>query len=145
MKKRHFLLLLLLLIFPNALSAQNNNLYYEVIRGERPPIDLTKVPYDAFEKGIVNIKFKSAVSKHLDATPVTLGSDKIVRFGLSSVDVLNVKYKTKKSSLLFSTKNSRKEFSQKYRAWGFDRWYKLEVDESADIKAIIAELGKPGI
>lgn len=110
-----------------------------VVRGERPPIDLSTVPAEAYEKGIIHIKFRREMTKHLDTTPIVHAADGSVQFGLAGVDNLNRTYHAKKSRLLFSGKNDLKEFSARHRSWGFHLWHKLELDSNADIKKIISD------
>jgi subtilisin family serine protease len=110
-----------------------------VVRGERPPIDLSKVPANAFEKGIIHIKFKQEMTGHLDATPLTHDADGSVRFGLAGVDNLNRTHHARKSRLLFSENNDRRGFTARHRLWGFHLWHTLELDSSADIRKIISE------
>lgn len=120
-----------------ATGAANDSI--PIIRGERPPIDLSKVPAGAFERGIIHIKFKKEMAEHLDTTPVFRATDGSIQFGIAGVDNLNRIYHAKKTKLLFTGKNDRKEFSNKHRSWGFHLWHTLELDSSADIKKIISE------
>jgi hypothetical protein len=110
-----------------------------VIRGERPPIDLSNVPADAFENRTIHIKFKQGTTEHFDKNPVGRAADGSVQFGFADVDNLNRVHHAKKSKLLFSGKNDRTEFSNRHRSWGFHLWHTLELDSSVDIKKIISE------
>ncbi len=113
--------------------------FTSVIRGERPPVDLSKVPVDAYEKGIIHIKFKPEMSGHLDTTPIVHAADGTIQFGLPDIDKLNRTYHAKNFRLLFNRKNDRNEFSTRHRSWGFHLWHRLELDSSADIAKIISE------
>jgi subtilisin family serine protease len=110
-----------------------------VIRGERPPIDLSKVSAGAFEKGIIHIKFHKELTGHFDTNPVAVATDGSVQFGLEGVDKLNRTYHASKSRLLFSGRNDPREFTARHRSWGFHLWHTLELDSSADIKKVISE------
>ena len=131
-KKR--LIILLYLIFTSAflLYADNDGVNYKVKRRERPFIDISKVPDNAFVKGVISVKFKPSLKEHLEKNPVSKTAEGIVKFGLPSIDNLNRKYKVKKSKLMFSTKNSHAEFTKKHRAWGFHLWHKMELDAKED-------------
>ena len=121
---------------PGAAAAEES---IAVIRGERPPIDLSKVPANAYEKGIIHIKFRQELTGYLDTTPIARAADGTVQFGLPAVDNVNRTHHVKKFRLLFSRKNDRNEFSTRRRSWGLHLWHTLELDSSADIKQIISE------
>ena len=129
--------LLMAWVTPCAWAAADDSI--PIIHGERPPIDLLKVPADAYEKGVINIKFKNEFSGHLDTTPIVRAADGTVQFGLPAVDNLNRTHHAKNYRMLFSRKNDLKEFNSRHRSWGLHLWHTLELDSSADIKQIISE------
>jgi hypothetical protein len=110
--------------------------------GERPYIDVAKVPREAMIPGVINVKFRPAMTGHLDATPMTHGTDGSIRFGIPLFDTLNRKFRVKKSGLVFSRKNSRVDFSKRHRSWGLHLWHTLEADTAADVRQIVAEYQK---
>jgi len=123
--------LLMAWVTPCAWAAADDSI--PIIHGERPPIDLLKVPADAYEKGVINIKFKNEFSGHLDTTPIVRAADGTVQFGLPAVDNLNRTHHAKNYRMLFSRKNDLKEFNSRHRSWGLHLWHTLELDSSADI------------
>jgi subtilisin family serine protease len=119
------LLLVTVLFLPNALISQ------EVIRGERPSIDLNKIPADAYEKGKLNIKFKPAAAAFLLAIPNK--NNGVVAFGNAIVDALNRKFAVKEAKRVFEITLQDKQYEARHIAWGFHLWYELEVPDSINI------------
>lgn len=107
----------------------------DVQRGERPPIRYEEVPEEAYESGVLLIKFSESQSRFLDDNPVTTGDDGIVRFGIAAVDELNARYGVKGARQHFLSGALGNAFSERHRAWGFHLWYRLELDEKADVIA----------
>lgn len=136
-----FLIVISLAVLFNA-AAQTGADSVPVIRGERPPIDLSTVPNDAFEKGVIHIKFKKEMAGHLDSVPVTGAADGTRQFGIAAVDHLNRLFHVTKIKFTLTGRNDRMEFTRKHRAWGFHLWHTMEIDSAADIKTIIAEYKK---
>lgn len=110
-----------------------------VVRGERPAIDLAKVPADAFVKGVIHVKFRQDMTDYFDKTPLGHAPDGSLRFGIAGADSLNHRYHAKRSRLLFGRNNDLAEFSRRHRSWGLHLWHTVEVDSSADIKEIVEE------
>lgn len=111
---------------------------FNVSFGERPPIDLQAIPDDAFEPGILKIKFKQEYSEHLEANPAMLLKSGLVSFNLPSVDQLNQLYSAKDVEQHFASPSFNRDFSERHKAWGFHLWYLLRFDETADIRAMVA-------
>jgi len=105
--------------------------------GERPPIDLLSVPDDAFEPGMLKIKFKADYTAHLDDHPVALLENGEVLFNLAGVDELNREFGAKSAVQHYTSSAFSRSFSERHRAWGFHLWYMLEFDETADVKAMV--------
>ncbi|MDV7395811.1 subtilase family N-terminal domain-containing protein, partial [Arthrospira platensis SPKY1] len=112
-----------------------NNPEMQVIRGERPPIDLHALTEDAYEKGIVLIKFNENSGKQLEDAGIKNGGDGTIRFGFENVDALCKQFSIGNAAQLFSSIASKNGFTTKHKAWGFDRWYKLKMDDQTDIIA----------
>ncbi len=111
---------------------------YKVVKGKRPPVNLNKVPKDAYYPGILKIKFSPEMSAVLEKNGIRKTADGIIQFGIKPVDNLMLKYKIKQADPVFKLPGNAK-FSEKHKAWGFDRWYRLTVDPNADIKALVKE------
>lgn len=108
-----------------------------VYKGPRPAINLNNVPEQAIEKGRVIIKFKKELASLLKAVPQK-GTDGFIRFNIAAVDALNVQFKVDKSFRSFESILSNTAQDNRHKAWGFDRWYELNVPANIDIKRMVA-------
>ena len=115
--------------------SENSN--YNVVRGERPPIDIMAAPEEAYEKGILKIKFKESLTTQLDESPVLVTDNGNVVFNITSVDQLNEQYQPTNVKKLFGVENPSSKFFDRHRAWGFHLWYTLYFDEDTDIKELV--------
>ena len=106
---------------------------YEVQRGERPPIRYEEIEPDAFESGVLLLKFTPEMTRHLDRNPVSVDKDGIVSFRLDDVDRLNARYGVKGAVQHFISPALKNSFSERHKAWGFHLWYRLEMDDRTDI------------
>src|SRR5215813_11660393 len=97
----------------------------EAFRGERPFIDLDKIPGDSYIKGKLNIKFKPAAASFLQITPST--NNNVVSFGNAAIDELNQKFAVKNAKKIFETTPEDKQYESRHSAWGFQLWYELEL------------------
>jgi subtilisin family serine protease len=113
---------------------------FKVIRGERPPIDLNVVPVDAFEQGVVVIKFHEDYSTQLEMNPPHSISIGEIRFSIAAFDELIDRFRVTDAIQHFSPAVFSNGFSEKHKAWGFHLWYRLSFPESEDIKSFIDEL-----
>ena len=87
-------------------------------------------PDDAYEKGILKIKFDESLTYQLDDNPVYMSDDGAVIFNIASVDQLNEQYKPTSFKKLFECGAFTGEFEDRHRAWGFHLWYTLYFDEA---------------
>ncbi len=115
---------------------------YKVVRGERPPIDLISMPVDAYEPGVLLIKFANGFTSPDGKATVQTGVDGIVRFNLPEVDELNTHYRAKSAEQHFLSHALGNTFTERHKAWGFHLWFRLEFDAVADIVEIAREYGK---
>ena len=144
MKQFSKLFFIILLVFSLSIGntmAQKKN-YAPVVRGERPTIDLSKVSEDAYEKGIIKIKFDASYTKHLDNTNIGFDNKGNLIFGIAELDALNKKYQAKSVESVFMSDALKNEFTDRHRLWSLHLWYRLEFDENIDIKEIVAEYSK---
>ncbi|MDO8899160.1 MAG: S8 family serine peptidase, partial [Bacteroidales bacterium] len=115
-----------------SLQSQNN---YTVIRGERPPIDLSKVPADAFEKDRILIKFKPNEDKTLESQGKSIAG----LLGIPMVDALNLQYNVKASNRFFQQFVLGNKYTERHKAWGLHLWYEIVADsDDLDIKEMVA-------
>lgn len=95
---RHIFCLALAVLFLTGLTFQSDAqnlaspLQVEPVKGERPPIDLSIVSEDAFEPGVVLIKFHEEYSSRLETNPPGILAAGEVRFFISALDELIARY-----------------------------------------------------
>ncbi|WP_296296452.1 subtilase family N-terminal domain-containing protein [Lentimicrobium sp.] len=129
---------MLLVTQPQSASSQN------VIRGERPPIDIMSVPDDAMEQGIIRIKFSRSAEALLDNHLPSTDPRGIVQFGLPGTDQLNRQFGVTEVRKTFAAAMQNTRFADRHRAWGFHLWYDLIVSESTDLRAMVSAYTLPG-
>lgn len=110
-----------------------------VIKGERPPIDISTIPADAWEPGIIKIKLTEQAAQNKSLKREAEHPQQISSLGLTSIDALNAKFGVKTIVETFYSPAFSLRNAEKHQAWGFDRWFSLHIDESADIPALIKE------
>lgn len=118
-------------------TALNENI--RVIRGERPPIDLQTVPSDAYEPGVMLIKFKPEYAGFLEQNPAVQLTNGGVRFNLAAVDNLNDLFAAQSVKQEFRHEAFNNTFTARHKAWGFDLWYRLTFDSKSDIKTLVGQ------
>jgi subtilisin family serine protease len=116
-----------------SIYAQN----YKVIRGERPPVNLSMVEDDAYVKGIVKIKLTSEAMKQLREENLDRESVYADFFGIAAVDELNRTLGVEQVSRHFDSPALNNQFTERHKAWGFHQWFRVHLDESADIKTVV--------
>jgi subtilisin family serine protease len=120
-----------------AIQAEAFSQYKEVVRGERPPIDINNVPEEAYEKGVIRIKFEEAAYKNIAEIEPGRTEKGALTFGLASVDALNAQFQVFDASKTFSSPALSNKFQDRHQLWGFHLWFDLHVDESADIISMV--------
>ena len=116
---------------------------YKVQRGERPAIDLEKVPTDAYEPGVLKIKIAEGLEKSIPATTFSITNKGYVETGVKSIDNVNAKFgATEYKPLLYnlySAKSSSNQYKERHAAWGFNRWFIVQIDSKADVKEAVKQ------
>ena len=132
--KSILLFILFITIFGNG-NAQN----IVVKRGERPPIDVSKIPEEGYEHKKIRIKFKPQYARILESKQFeATNTGESVCFGISAIDKLNQAYSVTKANQLFWSEALGYTFTEKHKAWGFHLWFELEfVSHRNDLIAII--------
>ena len=92
------MIMLIMLTIQSDLLSQD----YFVKRGERPPIDLNKVPAEAYEKNQIQIKFFPQAAKSIERLNKKNNKAQSNITGIQEVDQLNELYKVKLVKPLFS-------------------------------------------
>ncbi len=140
---RKILLIVLLAALQAMGIAQSYKVGYSVKKGERPPIDLSKVSPDAYEQGKLRIKLASNMDKSIPTDLILSGSKGYVETGIQALDALNQKFGAKQyKPLLYNLyKVSAKtaEYENRHKAWGFHLWFEIELSAKTDIKDVIKQ------
>jgi hypothetical protein len=137
---RQIFSLALAVLFLTGLTFQSEAQNLLPIKGERPPIDLSMVPEDAFEPGVVLIKFHEEYSSRLETNPPGIFAAGEVRFFISTLDDLIERYSVNDVVQHFSSPAFRNGFTDRHKAWGFHLWYKLRFDGPVNLKMVINQL-----
>jgi subtilisin family serine protease len=127
--------LMFCVLLSGSLNAQNIN--FSVVRGERPPIDLSQVNADAYEPGILLIKLGSQFTDQLEKEPVNILDDGSIRFNISALDELSNASKVRNVKQYFRHQSLNNSFTPKHKAWGFHLWYQLQFETGTDIIALV--------
>jgi len=132
------LLLLALMLIPTFGIAQ-----YKVTTGERPPIDLSKISEDSYEKGVIHIKLTPEAAELLGEELLVAEKNLPLKTAVNSLNKLNERYNATvyRPSLYNLYQISAKSVAKKdkHRAWGFHLWYVVTLDEKSDIKKAVAD------
>lgn len=110
---------------------------YKIVLGERPPINLDKLPPDAWEPGKLKIKLKKGMEHLINADGLEAGAQGYVRTGHPGLDALNREFHVKSYkphfAALYQTRSATNQFADRHKAWGFNRWFELVLDQDSDI------------
>ena len=135
--RNYFYFIALCFIFGfHALSAQTS---YKVGLGERPFIDLKKVPESAYEPGRFLIKIKPEYASAINATPVMDADGGGIHFGLTSLDALNQQIGVQKTKQYFYSPAFNNTFTERHQAWGLHLWYVMNYYSRISVKEIVEQ------
>ena len=108
-------------------------------RGARPPIDLDRVPENAYEQGVVRIRFSSLPNKQLDRSQILAGEKGYVETGVSALDQVNKtlgaqKY-TRVLDELYNLPYPGKvtQYKERHKAWGFHLLREVEFNAGLSV------------
>jgi len=153
MKKSKLIIMLMVIFTATALAFTPYNQNYErkivngfeVIKGERPAIDLNKVTADAYEPGKLTVKFKEGVQAESSERFIKPSTKGFVEVGIVSVDQINKSV----GALQFDRKffamyempesHSVEKFKDRHEAWGFHRVYEIKIPEDQDVIAAVKQ------
>ncbi|HHN48033.1 MAG TPA: hypothetical protein ENN08_03755, partial [Bacteroidales bacterium] len=96
---------------------------FRVERGERPPIDLQTMPSDAYEAGVLLIRFKPEFTEHLENNPAVQLDNGAIRFNIATVDNLKDLFGAQSVKQEFLSGAFNYAFTARHKAWGFHPWY----------------------
>ncbi|PKN72679.1 MAG: hypothetical protein CVU50_05940 [Candidatus Cloacimonetes bacterium HGW-Cloacimonetes-3] len=109
----------------------------EVRFGERPFIDIYKVPDSAIQPGHIRIKLNE---KYSGQTAAMLGSDGLVMsFGIEDLDAKNVEFGVSKIIPVFGDPSKNIKYVWRHIQWGLNLWFDLEFDSMRDIRDIVMD------
>lgn len=106
-------------------------------KGERPFIDISSVPDEAVEPGIIRIKFKKSAEQLLDQNKPTLNAAGIAEFGIPEIDALNQQFDvaSAKQTLEIALRNTK--HTDRHRLWGFHLWYDLILPANTNFRTAV--------
>ncbi len=103
--------------------------------GERPFIDIFKVPDDAMEMGHIRIKLSE---KHSTMVQNYLYQDGVLpAFGIETLDALNQAHGVTRIIPLFGDPKQNKKWGWRHVEWGLHLWFEIEYDSGSDIREIV--------
>ena len=145
--KRILVVALMLIFGLTGLFSQETKIVngYKVVRGERPVIDLSKVPSDAYEPGKLTIKIKPNIEDRLDERYIRATSKSYVETGMASFDAINKSigaelYDRRFNSLLeIPGQHSVAKYEDRHRAWGFHLIYEVTFNKDQDVIAAVKQ------
>ena len=131
-------LIFILVLTCSFLIAQSSN---NIKFGERPPINLDKVPSDAYEPGKIRIKLQQKLSGFSTGKEILAGDTGFVITGHAAIDDLNSRFGVRSIKPIFAglynTGSRTMQFAERHQAWGFHLWYELKLEERADVIAAV--------
>ncbi len=127
----------IMLLFSPVMDA--NAGYKSVQRGERPPIDLSNVPEDAYEQGVIRIKLEQEAFRNLPDEIISRAETGTITLGLAEVDALNAEYGVQDARQTFHSPALNNRYQERHQKWGFHLWFDLFVDEDTDIIAMVQD------
>ncbi len=130
--KRYLLVMTCLMISSASLAQPIPSI---VSKGNRPPIDIDKIPASAYKPNRLNLKFQPRFRNNLEH--IHSDADGNILCGIALVDALNKKYHLKKATSLFGCKMQDGELYKQHQLWGFDRWYSVSFEGNVDIKEVL--------
>jgi len=129
--------LLLVFVFHLFLNVQGQAQHQKIPTGDRPAIDFSSVPADAYYPGVIQVKFKPEMEANLESTLISASRSGLVELSHMEVDELNSQFGiTQYRSLLHQLYTSRSFNAaqlEKHKDHGLHLWYELEMDGQADI------------
>jgi subtilisin family serine protease len=133
------ILLVVALMHTMLINSQNldSTEAFRVERGERPHIDLQSLPADAYEAGVILIRFKPELTQHLEKNPAVQLDNGAIRFHIAAVDNLNDLFGAQSVKQEFLSGAFNNTFTPRHKAWGFHLWYRLTFDPASDILTIV--------
>ncbi|MHC1776577.1 MAG: S8 family serine peptidase [Lentimicrobium sp.] len=124
---------------PAKMSVAINHHGNTLARGERPPVNLSSVPDDAFETTIIRVKFDRSMENYLDNMAISINPDGTRSFGIGAIDLLNRQYGVVEIKKSFASALQNTKFAARHRAWEFHLWYDLIVPSGTNVRSMVAD------
>jgi subtilisin family serine protease len=148
MKKTIYPFIFIFLLFGTVLPTSGASTSFDsqasgldILRGERPPVNWEKVPEDAFEPSIIQVKFNTRMTNNLPEALMESKTNEAIRLGNNAVDELNQRFGvTRYKSLIHDVYNISQQstgFAHRHRQWGLHLWYELRIDNRQDVLAAV--------
>lgn len=140
--KAFLIALLLFFSFNYDVSAEKeavnrNGEVIEPIMGERPFIDLNKVPSDAYEPGKIQIKLNKSLEGKILDNLITASADGYVITSQKDLDELNRIFSVQQYKPLlhnlYNVSPASVQYRERHMAWGFHLWFELTIDSKSDV------------
>lgn len=117
--------------------AQGN---YQVKKGERPPIDISRAPKDAYYHNTVRVKVNSDYESKI-AFPSK--DFEIEILGIESIDELNNDLGLSRIDRTFPVNTVLdKRFEKRHKDWGFHLWFEFTYKNDQNIVELVSKLNK---
>lgn len=107
----------------------------EVRFGERPFIDIYKVPDADMEQGHLRIKLDSQFSGL--AYRLDYQDGKLKEFAIPALDELNQSLQIREIIPLFVNPGLPNKFASRHQQWGLDLWFDLRFESTQDIRSLV--------
>ncbi len=134
---RNIIIIFLLLSF-QTLLAQHSTIIPN--RGERPVINLDKVPYTAFEPNKVSVKLNK-----IALTAITINNNGGISTSNNTLIELNNHYGLQKAKPLIKDIKPTEKTKVLHEAWGLNNWFTLQFNTTVDVKEIVKEYLATGL
>ncbi|HRY83320.1 MAG TPA: S8 family serine peptidase, partial [Candidatus Cloacimonadota bacterium] len=103
--------------------------------GERPFIDIYKVPDTAMEMGHLRIKLSEVYSDQVQSYRYPDGS--LESFGIPELDEMSQALGITRIKPVFGDSSKNKKWGWRHVEWGLHLWFELEYDSSTDIRELV--------
>ncbi|MCB5224335.1 MAG: S8 family serine peptidase [Candidatus Cloacimonadaceae bacterium] len=103
--------------------------------GERPFIDIYKMPDAAMKTGHIRVKLSESHSSLAQSFSFQNGT--LPRFGIEALDALNDEYNVTSITPVFGDFKLNKKWGWRHVEWGFHLWFQLEFKSETDIRDIV--------
>ncbi|NOR44852.1 MAG: S8 family serine peptidase [Candidatus Delongbacteria bacterium] len=139
---RRFLVVVLMLVFSlTGLFSQKTEIIngYKVTRGERPSVNLSEAPVDAYYTDKIWIKLAPEMEEFIKDDVIHESKVKGVALntGVESIDKVNAKYGIEKIKPkqygFYEISPASIKHREKHKAWGFHLWMEVYLPEGTDV------------